>query len=108
MESVIIPRHVLTCREYKVVQARRKACVAIDRLVDWIVRETDPADRRKKHVRPTPAVEPVWKRMTACARKIRGRAMHGLSADEIDRTRSTLNTILENLDSPVEVRERVS
>src|SRR3954469_6460279 len=46
MESVIIPRHVLICCEYKVVQAGRKVCVAIDALVDRIVFETDIQNSR--------------------------------------------------------------
>jgi hypothetical protein len=39
--TVVIAGHVLACREHKVVQARREVGVAVDRLVDRIVFETD-------------------------------------------------------------------
>ena len=48
----------------------------------WITRESCPGDRRKKLIRLTSNVEPIWSKFVACARKIRLQATDGLSADE--------------------------
>ncbi|MCE9533009.1 MAG: MarR family transcriptional regulator [Planctomycetes bacterium] len=72
----------------------------------WVVRETDPEDRRKKIVRPTPAVEPVWKRMVTCAKQVRARAFRGLDEATVRQTREVLATVLENLSSDAARREK--
>jgi len=72
----------------------------------WVIRATDPLDRRKKIVRPTPSVEPVWKRMVSCARQVRARAFRGLSAETIRRTRQVLTRVLKNLSSEAIQREK--
>ena len=72
----------------------------------WVQRATDPDDRRKKIVRPTPAVEPVWKRMVACAKQVRARAFRGLTAGTVRRTREVLATVLRNLGSQAARREK--
>jgi MarR family transcriptional regulator for hemolysin len=74
----------------------------------WVRRATDPDDRRKKIVRPTPAVEPVWKRMVACAKQVRARAFRGLSAESIRQTREALATVLKNLSSDACRREKTT
>ncbi len=65
----------------------------------WVVREADSADRRKKIVRATEAVEPMWKRMLSCLHRVRGRAFRGLTGDAIRQTREVLATVLKNLTS---------
>src|SRR5438876_4160158 len=35
----------------------------------WIQRIPDESDRRRKLVRPTPQVEPVWNKMIECAKR---------------------------------------
>ena len=72
----------------------------------WIIREADSQDRRKKIVRPTPAVEPVWKRMVGCLQRVRARAFRGLQASQVDQTCDALRTVLKNLNSPAPVREK--
>jgi MarR family transcriptional regulator, transcriptional regulator for hemolysin len=74
----------------------------------WVRRETDPDDRRRKIVRPTPAVEPVWKQMVTCAKQVRARAFRGLSAETIRQTRQVLATVLENLSSEAIRREKTT
>lgn len=80
----------------------------LDRMerADWVMRETDPLDRRRKIVRPTPAVEPVWKRMVACLKRVRARAFRGLTASQIRKARLIMATVLSNLDAHVPIRER--
>src|SRR5262245_24964118 len=82
----------------------------VDRMekAGWVRRITDPLDRRRKVVRPTPAVEPVWKRMTACARKVRARAFRGLSAAALRQARKVLSNILDNLSSQGAPREKAT
>ena len=74
----------------------------------WVCRETDPNDRRKKIVRPTPAVEPVWKRMVACLKRVRTRAYRGLNADQVQYARSVLAVVLSNLGTPIPIREKAT
>ncbi len=64
---------------------------------DWIQRVQDPNDRRKKLIRPTDRVEPVWNRMVECAQRIRLRAREGLSLEQLDQLRDTLAAMRANL-----------
>ena len=48
----------------------------------WIRRLACPTDRRKKIVQATAQVEPTWKTMAECARRVRARAVEGLSPAE--------------------------
>src|SRR5690606_30974815 len=41
----------------------------------WITRETDPLDRRKKIVRATDKVEPVWRQIKARGKRARDRGL---------------------------------
>ena len=63
----------------------------------WIVRVTDQNDRRRKIVRPTSQVEPVWSRMIECARSIRARATKGLGEGDLTTLRDCLLTVRGNL-----------
>ena len=74
----------------------------------WVRREPDAEDRRRKIVRPMPRVEPVWAKMIACARRVRARAMQGLSSTDIERTRDVLNKVLDNLNVRAPRKEKVS
>src|SRR5689334_12242213 len=48
----------------------------LDRMerVGWIERHPAPDDRRKKLIRATPRVQPVWDRIMSCVRAVRARA----------------------------------
>ena len=63
----------------------------------WIRRQACAEDRRKRLIHPTPKAEPAWAKVVACARKIRARAVRGMSADEVRLAMRLLETMRENL-----------
>jgi MarR family transcriptional regulator for hemolysin len=63
----------------------------------WIERVSDPGDRRRKLIRPTEQVEPVWAKMVACAQRVRQRATAGLSEEQRESLRDMLAQVRENL-----------
>jgi DNA-binding MarR family transcriptional regulator len=63
----------------------------------WIVRRTCPTDRRKKLVRPTRQVKPVWSRMVQCAHRVRTRAVERIDPEQIEQLKTLLGTMQENL-----------
>jgi MarR family transcriptional regulator for hemolysin len=73
----------------------------------WITRQVSGSDRRKKIIRPTLRVEPVWKKITACARRVRARATRGLSPRDLQRTRDVLATMQNNLRVLEQIEEAV-
>ena len=73
----------------------------------WIVRTADSNDKRRKIIRATEQVEPVWNKMIECAKRVRGRAIAGLSGDELETLRALLSRVRENLvrgEKPVQMR----
>ena len=73
----------------------------------WIVREACSSDRRKKIVRPTPRVEPVWSKMVACAREVRSRATQGIESEQLEQVMEVLGAIQVNLRTGNLVEEAV-
>jgi DNA-binding MarR family transcriptional regulator len=69
----------------------------------WIERVMADGDRRKKLVRPTARVEPLWLKMVACAHRVRAKAVRGLRPEQLAELRDTLATIRRNLEdvSPI-------
>jgi len=65
----------------------------------WITRNSCPADRRKKLIRPTEAAEPVWEKIAESARLVRARAAEGLSDQELKTLKHLLIRVKENLES---------
>ena len=63
----------------------------------WIVRQPCPGDRRKKVIRATPAAEPVWNDIVACAQRIRSRATEGISPQQLQQVHETLRKIHANV-----------
>jgi MarR family transcriptional regulator for hemolysin len=63
----------------------------------WIQRVPAESDRRKKLIRPTERVEPLWAKMVECAHRVRARATRGLSPEQLVQLRETLNQIRGNL-----------
>jgi MarR family transcriptional regulator for hemolysin len=63
----------------------------------WVERLPAPDDRRKKLVRPTPRVQPVWAQIATCARRVRARATRGLSPQELEQVKSALALVQKNL-----------
>jgi DNA-binding MarR family transcriptional regulator len=69
----------------------------------WIVRRSDPTDRRRKIVTATEKAEPVWRQIKTRGMRARERGLRGLTEDQIATTRDVLRTIRQNLmgDSPI-------
>jgi len=69
----------------------------------WIERRSDPGDRRRKIVRPTEKVGPVWQQIKARGMRARQRGLSGLTPEQVATARDVLRTIRQNLmgDSPV-------
>ncbi len=63
----------------------------------WLVRETDPADRRKKIIRATPKVEPLWEQMVDCGMRVRAKALQNIDPAEVQQVKNCLATIRSNL-----------
>jgi MarR family transcriptional regulator for hemolysin len=63
----------------------------------WIRRDNCPNDRRKKLISATAAAEPVWDKIAECARRVRKRAIEGLSAAEAKQLKEMLAVVQRNL-----------
>jgi MarR family transcriptional regulator for hemolysin len=62
-----------------------------------IKRLPSPGDRRRKLIRPTRKAVPVWKRIVACANRVRGKAQRGLTKAEEKTLRRLLRVVHDNL-----------
>ncbi|QDT64449.1 MarR family winged helix-turn-helix transcriptional regulator [Calycomorphotria hydatis] len=63
----------------------------------WIVRESDPDDRRRKIVRPTPQVEPIWRTIRTQGMSVKQRALEGIPEEAIPVVLNALRRLSENL-----------
>jgi len=63
----------------------------------WIQRVPAENDRRKKLIRPTERVEPLWAKMVDCAHRVRARAVKGIAPDQLLQLRDVLAQIRSNL-----------
>jgi MarR family transcriptional regulator for hemolysin len=63
----------------------------------WIRRHPCATDRRKKIVRVTDKVEPVWATMVECGHKIRRRATKGIEKQDYEIAWRVLEQVLGNL-----------
>lgn len=63
----------------------------------WIARETDPTDRRKKIIRATEKVEPLWEQMVDCSRRVRCRALGDIAPEDINQVKECLSKVRGNL-----------
>lgn len=75
----------------------------LDRMerADWITREPDPHDRRRKLVTPTERVGPVWEKMVQCAHQVRATAHRDISEEDLATARRILILMIQNLGAPV-------
>ena len=73
----------------------------------WVERRLAPDDRRRKLVRPTPQVEPVWSKIIQCGLALRARATAGIDPDDLTTTFQTLAAIQANLRAAAAVQEPV-
>ncbi|MDX1945932.1 MAG: MarR family transcriptional regulator [Pirellulaceae bacterium] len=72
----------------------------------WIRRDSDPHDRRRKLIQPTPAAKPVWAKVVSVARRVREQATRGLSASQLAQLRKLLALVQTNL-QPLATREAI-
>jgi MarR family transcriptional regulator for hemolysin len=72
----------------------------------WISRVACPSDRRKKMVVPNRAAEKIWGKIVACAKRVRARAIQGLSDEEIETCKRLVRRVQENLNEPAAVAEK--
>ncbi|WP_298865686.1 MarR family transcriptional regulator [uncultured Gimesia sp.] len=63
----------------------------------WIKRESDLEDRRRKVVKVCPEAKPVWSQMVACLKQLRKKATQGMSTEDIDTLKSLLMQVQKNL-----------
>lgn len=73
----------------------------------WITRQPDAHDRRKKLIRPTPRVQPVWETVARAARQVRARASQHLTPDELHLLKKIMTVIRGNLHYHEAVEEPV-
>jgi MarR family transcriptional regulator for hemolysin len=65
----------------------------------WIVRDTINADRRKKYLRPTAKVAPIWSQVMERAQSIRSLIARDIAPERIEELKKTLEQIQGNLSS---------
>lgn len=73
----------------------------------WIARTTSKQDRRKKIVKPTPRVQPVWAKIVTAARQLRVRATAGLNPKDLALVKKVLGQVQENLKAPKSLEEAI-
>src|SRR5436189_2759614 len=73
----------------------------LDRMEEagWVERHAAADDRRKKLIRPTRRVKPVWERMLGCIRSVRARATQGIAPEDLKKARSVLTAMRQNLET---------
>jgi MarR family transcriptional regulator for hemolysin len=64
----------------------------------WIERRPSSEDRRCNVIRLKPAVVPIWKPMAACARRVRRRAMKGITPRQFETMKTALAKVRLNLE----------
>jgi MarR family transcriptional regulator for hemolysin len=66
----------------------------------WISRIACASDRRKKMIVVNRAAEKVWDQIVACAKRVRARAVQGLSTEEIETLKRLVRRVQHNLNEP--------
>lgn len=69
----------------------------------WLDRTSCSKDRRRKLINATEKAEEVWERALACCRRVRQRAVTGISDDELGQLKSICERMRQNLETPVEI-----
>ncbi|MBW3597377.1 MAG: MarR family transcriptional regulator [Planctomycetes bacterium] len=71
----------------------------------WISRVACPADRRKKRIVVNRAAERVWEKIAACGKRVRSRAVQGLTKEEIETLKRLVRRVEHNLSEPALVEK---
>jgi MarR family transcriptional regulator for hemolysin len=64
---------------------------------EWIRRDGDPDDRRRKVVVLQPKARPVWAKMVRCLRRLRERATEGMTPSQLETLKELLGQVQQNL-----------
>tara|TARA_R100001132_G_scaffold27557_1_gene35477 strand:- start:55413 stop:55919 length:507 start_codon:yes stop_codon:yes gene_type:complete len=67
----------------------------------WIMRENDPHDRRRKVINVLPEAKPVWSKMVACLKRLRNKATDGMTPEQVQTLKALLAQVQENLGAKV-------
>lgn len=62
-----------------------------------IAREGCAGDRRRKMIKPLPKAKPIWKKITACAERVRDRAAKGMTRQQRETLKELLQMVEANL-----------
>ena len=84
----------------EIVQVEASTVVRIlDRMErdGWIVRENDPGDRRKKLIRSTAKVAPIWDTILSVGNNVRLDGPKGLTRSQQKQLRELLEVVVRNL-----------
>jgi MarR family transcriptional regulator for hemolysin len=73
----------------------------------WISRIACPSDRRKKIIVVNRAAQRIWSKIIACAKRVRARAVEGLSPEEIETLKQLVQRVQRNLSDPAVVEPSV-
>jgi MarR family transcriptional regulator for hemolysin len=71
----------------------------------WISRIACPSDRRKKMIKVNRAAQKVWSKIVGCAKRVRARAVEGLTAEEIETLKRLVRRVQHNLSEPAVVEK---
>lgn len=71
----------------------------------WLRRRPCPQDRRRKLISPQAAARPVWRKIVACARRVRSRATRGMTKSETATLFRLLGKVKTNLADAKRERE---
>jgi len=63
----------------------------------WIERHTTQEDRRKKTIRATQKVKPIWNRILACIRRVRAQSTQGIDPVDLATAKRVLIEMRQNL-----------
>jgi len=64
----------------------------------WLRREAYPDDKRCNRLVLQPAAEPLWRKMAAAGRRVRRRAMRGITREQFEAMRQVLGHVRANLE----------
>lgn len=64
---------------------------------NWIARTVSETDRRSKKIQVNPEARAIWKQAIRCARRVRARAVEGLTERQVSELKKTLRVVLGNL-----------
>jgi MarR family transcriptional regulator for hemolysin len=63
----------------------------------WIRRDNDPADRRRKVLQVQPKAKPIWSKMVSCLKRLRKKSTRGMTPEQVETLKSLLRQVQENL-----------